>query len=444
MTDMPRALPTIAVLGASGLIGEATATALMAEGFPVIAIARRLTPSQREQFGAAGRELAIVDLDQASLTRAIEAEGAEIIVNCIGVLQDSRRGDTDGVHRAFAARLASALSNQPPRLLIHISVPGREEDDPTPFSRSKRAAERAIAAAGMPVVILRPGFVVASAAYGGSALMRALATLPFDLPKREATSPFAVTDVADIAQTIAVVARRWAEGEQGWSAVWDVMSAAPSTVGDVIEGLRRRLDGPKRRIALPAWLLRGGAMAGDIAAWLGWSPPIRSTALREMRRGVSGDPAPWMATTALSPASLSTALQRVPATVQEKWFARLYLLKALAVATLVVFWALSGLIALTVSFGPATGILTAHGFPVALAAAVTVASSLLDIGIGVAIAFRRTCRAGLIAGIGVSLFYMAGAALITPELWIEPLGALVKTGPAIVLMLVALATLEAR
>jgi uncharacterized protein YbjT (DUF2867 family) len=441
---MRRALPTIAVLGASGLIGESTATALMAEGFPLVAMARRFTSSQREQFGAAGRELAIVDLDQVSLARAIAAAGAEIIVNCVGVLQDSRRGDTDEVHRAFVTRLAGTLAGQPPKLLIHISVPGREEDDPTPFSRSKRAAEHVIAAAGIPFVILRPGLVLAPEAYGGSALMRALATLPFDLSEPEATSPFAVTDAADIARTIGVVARRWAEGEQHWRAAWDVMSPAPSTVGDVIEGLRRRLDGPRRRIALPAWLLRCGALAGDAAARLGWSPPIRSTALCELRRGVSGDPAPWMAATAISPASLDATLRRVPATVQEKWFARLYLLKALAIATLVVFWALSGLIALTVSFGPATGILAAHGFPVELAVAVTVASSLLDIGIGVAIAFRRSCRAGLIAGIGVSLFYMAGAALITPELWIEPLGALVKTGPAIALMLVALATLEAR
>jgi DoxX-like family len=39
---------------------------------------------------------------------------------------------------------------------------------------------------------------------------------------------------------------------------------------------------------------------------------------------------------------------------------------------------------------------------------------------------------------------MVGAALITPDLWAEPLGALVKTGPAIVLMLVALAVLDER
>jgi hypothetical protein len=34
-----------------------------------------------------------------------------------------------------------------------------------------------------------------------------------------------------------------------------------------------------------------------------------------------------------------------------------------------------------------------------------------------------------------SLGYIAGSAILTPDLWIEPLGALVETGPAIVLML---------
>ena len=71
-------------------------------------------------------------------------------------------------------------------------------------------------------------------------------------------------------------------------------------------------------------------------------------------------------------------------------------------------------------------------------------TSLMDMSVGFLIAFRRTSATGLIAGILLSLGYMAGTALLTPDLWIEPLGALVKTGPAIVLMLVALTTLDNR
>ena len=137
-------------------------------------------------------------------------------------------------------------------------------------------------------------------------------------------------------------------------------------------------------------------------------------------------------------------LQARPATVQEKWFARLYLLKALVIATLVVFWCASALIVLIFSFAAATAILTAHGFAPGQAKFMTAAGSIMDFCVGLAIAFRRTSRRGLLAGIVVSLFYMVGAAILTPELWLEPLGALVKTGPAIVLMLVALAISEDR
>jgi hypothetical protein len=132
------------------------------------------------------------------------------------------------------------------------------------------------------------------------------------------------------------------------------------------------------------------------------------------------------------------------ATIQDKWFARLFLIKALTIASLAVFWIASGFIAWVLSYDAAVAILTSHRFPPSLAGPVTVGSSLMDMTIGILIAFRRTCAAGLIAGIAVSLGYMAGTAILTPDLWIEPLGALVKTGPAIVLMLIALLTLDNR
>ena len=169
---------------------------------------------------------------------------------------------------------------------------------------------------------------------------------------------------------------------------------------------------------------------------------MRTTAIAELRRGVTGDPRPWMDGTGIIP---KTIAHMVPsATIQDKWFARLFLIKALVIASLSAFWIASGFIALVISYDAAAAILTSHGFPPALAAPFTVVTSLMDMTIGRLIAFRRTCAAGLIAGILASLGYMAGAAILTPDLWIEPLGALVKTGPAIVLMGVALLTLDNR
>lgn len=433
--------PTIALLGASGLIGEAVARRLETDGFPVVAIARRFTPAQRAAL-ARPVEAPVVAMDAAALERLLREEGAEIVVNCIGVLQDSaQRGTADAVHRDFAARLVEATQA---RLLVQISIPGTEEEDHTPFSLTKRAAERLITARSPAFAILRPGFVWATAAYGGSALIRALGALPLALPRREAASPFAATDVGDIARTVAFLAREWAAGKRDRRVTWDVMERRPGTVDSVVEAVRRHLGGPAPSFRLPAALMRLGAWAGDGAARLGWAPPIRSTALAEMRRGVSGDPGPWIAATEIEPASFAGALKRTPASVQERWFARLYLTKALVLGTLALFWIVSGLVALTLSFAPASAILIEAGLAPGLAKGLTALTALMDIAIGLAIATRRTCRLGLLAGIALSLAYLLTSIPLTPHLWLDPVGSLVKTVPAVVLMLVALALLEDR
>ncbi|MBW8857935.1 MAG: nucleoside-diphosphate sugar epimerase, partial [Bradyrhizobium sp.] len=131
------------------------------------------------------------------------------------------------------------------------------------------------------------------------------------------------------------------------------MEESPGTVGDIVAAFRAHGGGPRPWLTLPGWMLTPGALAGDMAAWLGWKPPIRSTAIREMRRGVAGNPQAWMKDTGIGPLSAQGAIAATPATVQETWFARLYLLKALAFFTLVIFWCASGAIALTVAFAAA-------------------------------------------------------------------------------------------
>ena len=435
----------IAILGASGLIGQALTSHLMQEGHQVLPIARRFSAAQKASFGGSAIECPVVGLGSQRLASLLFEQGADIVVNCIGVLRDDNRGRPEIVHQEFVSNLVEALASRAvPCLLIHVSIPGLEKEDRTSFSLTKRRAESTITSGPVPFIILRPGFVVAPAAFGGSALIRALAMLPASLPAREAGAPFAPLEISDIARTVTVVAHRWRAGERDWNVTWELMDQSHANVDDVITAFRDHLGGPAARLRMPSWLLDAGAAMGDFAAHFGWSPPIGTMALGEMRRGVAGDPGPWIEATGIEPVPLHAMLQRTPATIQEKWFARLYLIKAVSIAVLVLFWVVSGLIALTVAFDAATAILTSHGFPDRLAWAITVVSSLADIAVGLAIAFKKTCRAGLLAGIGVSLFYLGSAAMLMPDMWIEPLGALIKTLPAIILMLVILATLENR
>jgi uncharacterized protein YbjT (DUF2867 family) len=434
----------ILVLGASGLIGRFVTDDLRARGFRVVGVARSLSPAQK--MSALDIELPILALDTAALARLLGEHDVDVVVNCLGVLQDGPGSDTNAVHRHFVARLLQAIADSGRAIrLVHISIPGTAEADRTAFAITKRDAERLIAASAIPHAILRPGFVIAPSAYGGSAMLRALAAFPLDLPDKEMATPFQPVAVEDIAATIAWLAARDIDDASVKAVSWDLMQAEPVTMAGVIEQFRLAFGTVAwPRVAMPSFMLGLSAKIGDLANYLGWMPPMRSTAIAELRRGVTGDPSAWIAATGIAPKTLADAIGRHPATIQDKWFARLFLVKALIFASLVAFWIVSGFIALFVSYRAAAGILSAHNFPPALIDPITIGTSLMDMSIGMLIAFRRTAAIGLVAGIMASLGYMFGAAILTPDLWIEPLGALVKTGPAIVLMLVALLMLDNR
>jgi uncharacterized protein YbjT (DUF2867 family) len=434
----------ILVLGPSGLIGRFVTDDLRARGFEVVGIARRYSASQKTS--ALDLEMPVMSMDTGALARLIRDHDIDVVVNCLGVLQDGPGSDTGAVHRDFVARLLGAIRESGRAIrLVHISIPGDADADRTAFSTTKREAERLIAASGVAHAILRPGFVIAPAAYGGSAMLRALAAFPIDLPRAETATPFQPVAVEDIAATIAWLAGRDAAERTLDAVEWDLMAPQPATLGGVIEQFRGHFGTSGfPRIPLPGFALDLGARAGDLASWLDWMPPMRTTAITELRRGVGGDPQAWMRATGIAPKTLMQMVGKRSATIQDKWFARLFLIKALVIVSLAAFWIASGFIALVISYDAAAAMLAAHHFPPVLVAPFTVITSLMDMTIGVLIAFRRTCAAGLIAGIAASLGYMLGTAILTPDLWIEPLGALVKTGPAIVLMLVALLTLDNR
>ncbi len=432
------------ILGAGGLIGQFVASDMMRRGYDVIAAARRFSVAQDHLFGTKALQTPIVSLDQAGLQKLIAESGADIVVNCLGVLQDQPGKSTHEAHDGFVERLLGALRGiGRPLLLVHTSIPGEVGGDQTPFAQSKRRADALIIDSGLPHAILRPGLVWAPAPYGGSAMLRSLAALPVDLPAGLAERPFRFIAVEDISDTIAKLADTW--NGQPHQAVWDLMHPEPHTMETMLSRLRRWLgDIWPWRLRMPEFLLDLGAKAGDLSAWLGWSPPMRTTAIAELRRGVMGDPAGWMAATGIVPRSLDQVLRERPATIENCWFARLYLLKALIVVTLAIFWCVSGLIAITVAYKDALDMMTRFGFPGGQSHAFVIVSSLTDIIVGLLIAFRKTHRIGLLAGIVVAGGYMLGSAVLTPALWIEPLGALVKTAPAIVLMIVALAISDDR
>jgi hypothetical protein len=194
---------------------------------------------------------------------------------------------------------------------------------------------------------------------------------------------------------------------------------------------------------MPGWLAGAMYRLGDFAGWLGWRPPIRTTAEREMVRGAVGDPSEWQRLTGIVPRALGEALALQPPSVQERWFAQLYFLKPLVFVVLALFWIATGL----VSLGPGYTIglsLMEEGGAASIGRETVIAGALADLVIGLAIAFRRTARAGLFGAIAITIVYVFLGTYLVPRLWADPLGPMLKIWPILVLHLVALAILDDR
>lgn len=216
------------------------------------------------------------------------------------------------------------------------------------------------------------------------------------------------------------------------------------SLSEVIRQYRRWLGWPEaRRLPVPRWAAGLLYRIGDFAGALGWRPPLRSTVRLEIARGATGDSSEWTRLAGIVPRALSAALAARPASVQERWFAGLYVLKPFIFAVLILFWILTGLI----SLGPGYEIgvaLMREGGAGALAVPSVVAGAVADILIGIAIAIRRTSRLGLYTALAITVFYAVASVLILPMLWADPLGPMLKIWPILVLNLVALAVLEDR
>jgi hypothetical protein len=143
--------------------------------------------------------------------------------------------------------------------------------------------------------------------------------------------------------------------------------------------------------------------------------------------------------------TLQTAEQTLanyPSGVQDLWFARLYLLKALIFVCLSVFWLLSGIIPLL-----GVGVAAGHFLPFMsqmTATSLTVVTCLLDIFLGIAVLIKPFARKALIGMLLVTASYLVGGTLLEPSLWLDPLGPLVKVLPSIALTVTALAIFDER
>lgn len=419
----------ILVLGGTGFIGSGVVARLSAEGHDCVTLSRS---------GRSSRHIALdiaTALEPSAWIAALS--GVDAVVNAAGVLQQDEERSARlvaGMNALYDACEAAGV-----RRIIHISAIG--SDDPrSDFSRAKRNSETVLTARDLDWIVLRPSLVIGRSAYGGSAMIRGLAALPV-LPVMPDMATLQPLHLDDVVETVVCLLRPGAPART----TLDLVGPRPISLAETVAIVRRWLGWPPaREFGVPALLARLAYAAGDGARLLGWPTPLSSTARRELARGGSGDAEPWRQATGITPQDLETALARDPASVQERWFAQLYLLKPLIFGVFGLFWIATGLISLTSGYDTAMALLREGGLPEHFGLAALIAGALADSVIGCAIIYRPLSRYGLWAALLISVAYAVAGTVLIPRLWGDPLGPMLKIAPIVLLTLVALAIREDR
>lgn len=148
------------VFGGSGFIGRYVVQLLAQQDY-VVRVAVR-DPAGARFLQTQGRVGQIVPLaasitDSAAVARAVE--GAEVVVNLVGILFERRAGDFHRLQGEAPGAVAAAAKAAGVQHFIHISAIGADASSPSLYARSKAEGEAGVRAAFPEATILRPSVV---------------------------------------------------------------------------------------------------------------------------------------------------------------------------------------------------------------------------------------------------------------------------------------------
>ena len=342
----------VLLTGANGFIGSHIASALLTAGHQLVATVR-----QPEKFKARFPSATTIGID---MNRDVSVEvwlprlkNIDAVINCAGVLHSRHGQQASAVHTTSPIALFDAATRLGISKLIQISAIGT--DAPTEFAATKLAADKHLQSLPLDWTILRPSIVYGRQSYGGTAMLRALATFPLCVPligRGEQTST--PIHVSDLCRTVLLAL----SGTRLSQKIIYPCGPETMTLRDIVLAYRQWLGLPLAPIlAIPPALLAPAARIGDVIG----TGPLTTTALIQLEHGTACDPKEFAAQTGLKPITLAAALASDPAGTADLWHARLYLLRPLLRAALVLLWALSAVAGFLAPFAFAQQLLAPLG-----------------------------------------------------------------------------------
>ncbi len=150
----------VVVFGGSGFIGTHIVRALCKDGWRVRIACRRPHRALHLQVCGQVGQVQLVQANirmPASIDRALE--GADAVVNLVGVLFEQGRQKFSSLHERGADLVAKRSAAYGVKTFIHMSALGADDNSPSIYAQSKGAGERLVRQSIPEAVIIRPSVV---------------------------------------------------------------------------------------------------------------------------------------------------------------------------------------------------------------------------------------------------------------------------------------------
>ena len=148
------------VFGGSGFVGRYVVKRLAQRGYVVRVAVRDPEAAQfLKTMGTVGQIVLLKApvTHEAGVARAVQ--GADLVVNLVGILAESGSATFQAIHADGAGRVARLAAAAGVSRLVHVSALGADPASPSRYGASKAAGEQAVRQGFPGVTILRPSVV---------------------------------------------------------------------------------------------------------------------------------------------------------------------------------------------------------------------------------------------------------------------------------------------
>lgn len=150
----------VTIYGGSGFVGRYIARRMARAGWRVRVAVRRPNEAMLVRpYGTPGQvEPVFCNIRDDASVRLV-MQGADAVVNCVGVLVEEGRNGFDAVQHEGAERIARIAAEERIEKLVHISAIGADKDGASEYARSKALGEEGVLCHFPTAMILRPSVI---------------------------------------------------------------------------------------------------------------------------------------------------------------------------------------------------------------------------------------------------------------------------------------------